>query len=260
MSLFYFEYLLIIVIIIGIVDSKMKEPPIEVWDKTLTEYFSTHNITNYINIEPQKCLNNESYYLFVMQTILKYKDTNEEVETLGYTGFCLQEYNITSVEHSLINYYYLWDKSNMNSSSLIEVKKLNQENVYLKDLNNIKLKFAGALIVLYLFFVLIVTIFPKKIDDKYNLKELERVKKEREEDNNKENNIDNINNDDYDDNYNLLKIKNDEDKPPADIIVDLANDKNYELSENISNLNRNSVNDENFKKESVMKVKKKKNH
>ena len=248
MSLFHFEYLLILISIIAIVESKMKEPPIEEWDKTLTEYFSTHNITNYINIEPQKCINNESYYLFVMQTILKSKDTNEEVETLGYTGFCLKEYNITAVEHTLINYYYLWDKSNMNSSSLIEVKQLNQENTYLKDLNNIKLKFVGALIILYLFFVLIVTIFPKKIDDKYNLKELERVKKEREEDNNSDNNIDNINNDDYDENYNLLKIKNDEDKPPADIVVDLASDKNFEMSENISNLNKNSVNDENFKK------------
>ena len=242
-----FLFLLILISIISIKESKMKDPPIRIWDKQLTEFFSTHNISNYIDIGPKKCLNNESYYLFVMQTILKYKDTDDEVETLGYTGFCLNDYNITPVEHSLINFYYIWDKSNMNSSSLIEVKKLSQENEYLKDKKNIKFKFIGALIILYLFFVIIVTMFPKKIDDKYNLKELERIKREREEDNNSDNNINNINNDDYEDNYNLLKIKNDEDKPPADIIIDLASDKNHEISENISNLNRNSVNEENKK-------------
>ena len=245
--LFNLQYLFTFFSIICLSKSKMINPPIQVWDQKLSEFFSTHNISNYINIGPKKCLNNESYYLFVMQTILKFKDTEDEVETLGYTGFCLKDYNISPVEHSLINYYYLWDKSNMNSSSLIEVKKLNLENEYLKDANNFKLKFVGALIILYLFFILVVTIFPKKIDDKYNLKEYERLKKEREEDNNSGNNIDNINNDDdYDDNYNLLKIKNDEDKPPADIILDFASDK-HEISENISNLNRNSVSDENKK-------------
>ena len=246
---FYLEYSLIIISLIKFGEMKMKYPPIEVWDKPLNEYFSNHNISNYINIEPKKCLNNESYYLFVMQTILKFSESNEEMETLGYTGFCLEEHNITPVEYSLVNYYYLWDTSNMNSSSLIEVEKLSQENESLKSKNiniNIRLKFFGAIIILYLFFVITVTLFPKKVDDKYNFKEYERVKKEREEDNNSDNNIDNINNDDNDnDNYNLLKIKNDEDKPPADIIVEFRSDKNYEMSEKISNLNRNSVNEEN---------------
>ena len=243
--LFYLIHIYIIISIITKSENAMKKPPIELWDKTLSEYFSTHNFSNYINIEPKECLNNESYFLFVMQTILKY--TDEEVETLGYTGFCLNDYNITPVEHSLINYYYIWDKSNMNSSSLIEIKKLNQKNEYLEDKNNIKLKFFGALIILYLFFIITVTIFPKKIDDKYNLKEYERLKKEREEDNNSDNNIDNINNDDY----NILNINNDEDKPPADIIIglDSNNNNNYDISENISNLNRNSDANEDNKKE-----------
>ena len=243
--LFNLEYLLVIISLVKLGECKMKYPPIEIWDKTLNEYFSTHNISNYINIEPKKCLNNESYYLFVMQTILKFSESKDEIETLGYTGFCLKEHNVTPVEYSLLNYYYLWDTSNMNSSSLIEVQKLNQENENLKNKTlNIRLKFLGAIIILYLFFVIIVTLFPKKIDDKYTLKEYERVRKEREEDNNSDNNIDNINNDDND-NYNLIKIKNDEDKPPADIIADLGSDKNYEISENISNLNRNSANEEN---------------
>ena len=101
--IFYLEYFIIIFSLLNIVNNKMKNPPIEIWDKTLSEYFSNHNISNYINIEPKKCINNESYYLFVMQTILKFNDVNDEVETLGYTGFCLKEYNITPVEHSLIN-------------------------------------------------------------------------------------------------------------------------------------------------------------
>ena len=175
--LFNLQYLFIFFSIICLSKSKMINPPIQVWDQKLSEFFSTHNISNYINIGPKKCLNNESYYLFVMQTILKFKDTDDEVETLGYTGFCLKDYNISPVEHSLINYYYLWDKSNMNSSSLIEVKKLNLENEYLKDAYNFKLKLVGVLIILYLFFILIVTMFPKKIDDEYNLKEYERLKK-----------------------------------------------------------------------------------
>ena len=105
-KLFSFKYLFIIISVFVLSKSKMKDPPIKLWDKTLSEYFSTHDISNYINIEPKICLNNESYYLFVMQTILKFPDTKEEVETLGYTGFCLKEYNFTPVEHSLINYNY----------------------------------------------------------------------------------------------------------------------------------------------------------
>ena len=246
--IFKIQYLFIITSLINVMESKMKNPPIQIWDKTLSEYFSTHSISNYINIESKTCQNNESYYFFVMQTILKFNDTKDEVETLGYTGFCLKEYNISPVEHSLINYYYIWDKSNMNSSSLIEVKKLSQNKKQINDKNSMKFKFFGTLIILYLFFIIIVTIFPKKINDKYNLKELERVKREREEeDSNSNNNIDNINNDNYD-NYNLLNIKNDEDKPPADIIVDFSNEKNFtNLSENMSNLNRNSITDENKK-------------
>ena len=246
--IFKIQYLFIIASLINVMESKMKNPPIQIWDKTLSEYFSKHNISNYINIEPKTCQNNESYYFFVMQTILKFNDTKDEVETLGYTGFCLKEYNISPVELSLINYYYIWDTSNMNSSSLIEVKKLNQNKKEITDKNSMKFKFFGTLIILYLFFIIIVTIFPKKINDKYNLKELERVKREREEeDSNSNNGIDNINNDNYD-NYNLLNVKNDEDKPPADIIVDFSNEKNFtNLSENMSNLNRNSITDENKK-------------
>ena len=243
-KLFYLIHLYILISVIIKSESKMKVPPIKLWDKTLKEYFSTHNFSNYINIKPQQCLNNQSYYLFVIQTLLKFSE--EEVETLGYTGFCLNDYNITPIEHSLINYYYIWDESNMNSSSLIEIKKLNQKNEYLEDKNNIKLKFFGALIILYIFFVIIVTLFPKKVDDKYNLKEYERLRKEREEDNNSENNIDNINNDDY----NILNIKNDEDKPPADIIIGLGSNSNnnYDIPDTISNLNRNSDTNEDNKK------------
>jgi hypothetical protein len=215
----------------------MKNPPIQIWDEKLNEYFSSHNISNFINIEPKKCDINESYYLFVIQTLLKMNDIDDEVETLGYTGFCLKEYNITPVEHSLINYYYLWDKSKMNSSSLIEIKKINK-SIYLNEKNSIKLRLFGAAIILYLLFVLIVTIFKKKVDDKFNLKEYERIRKEREEDDN--NNADNINNDNNDNNDNLL---NNEDKPPADIIIDLSNDKNYKsISRNISNLDGESIN------------------
>ena len=168
-------FILILMFIIS--EFKLKDPPIDIWDSTLSKFFSTHNFSNYINIEPKQCLNNESYYLFVMQTILKFTDIKEEVETLGYSGFCLNDYNTTPVEHSLLNYYYIWDKANMNSSSLIEIKKLNLNNEYLKDKNNIKLKFCGAVIILYLFFVITVTLFPKKVNDKYNLKEYERLKK-----------------------------------------------------------------------------------
>ena len=50
------------------VQNKMKNPPVPIWDNTLSEYFSTHNSTNYINIEPKFCLNNESLYFFVIQT------------------------------------------------------------------------------------------------------------------------------------------------------------------------------------------------
>ena len=234
---FYIESLIVIFSIINSVENKMKNPPIQIWDEKLNEYFSSHNISNFINIEPKKCDINESYYLFVIQTLLKMSDIDDEVETLGYTGFCLKEYNITPVEHSLINYYYLWDKSKMNSSSLIEIKKINK-NIYLNEKNSIKLRLFGAAILLYLLFVLIVTIFKKKVDDKFNLKEYERIRKEREEDDN--NNADNINNDNNDYNDNLL---NNEDKPPADIIIDLSNDRNYKsISRNISNLDGESIN------------------
>ena len=55
--------------------------------------------------------------------------------------------------------------------------------------------------------MIISTAFPKKIEDKYNIKEFERIKKEREsDDEDNDNNIDNINNDDYNNNYNLLKL------------------------------------------------------
>ena len=107
MSLLFNLQIYIFISIICLSESKMVNPPIRSWDKQLSEFFSTHNISNYINIGPKKCLNNESYYLFVMQTILKFKDTEDEVETLGYIGFCLKDYNISLVEHSLINYYYI---------------------------------------------------------------------------------------------------------------------------------------------------------
>ena len=94
----------------------------------------------------------------------------------------------------------------MNSSSLIEIQNLDKLP-YSKDKFNIKMKLFGSILIIYLIFVIISTIFPKKIVDKYNIKEFERIKKEREEDEEDNNNIDNINNEDYSNNYNLFKIK-----------------------------------------------------
>ena len=240
---FYSFYLSIILSLISFSLNEMEKPPIKVWDKTLSEYFTTHNETNYINIEPKICLNNESLYLFVMQTILKIEGIKDDAETLGYTGFCLQRHNSTSIEQSLINYYYLWDKGNMNGSSLIEIQNLN-EGPNVKDKYHIRMKFFGAILILYFLFMIISTAFPKKIEDKYDIKEYERRKKEREsDDEDNDNNIDNINNEDYNDSYNLFKINNDEDKPPAEIIASsskennkksssLNNSKDYAISEN----------------------------
>ena len=244
--IFYFELLFIIISLINVVKNKMTNPPIKEWDKELSGYFSTHNISNYINIERKQCPINDSYYLFVMKTILKFDDKiNNEVETLGYTGFCLKDHNITPIEHTFINYYYIWDKSNMNSSSLVEIKKLPEKNPEKSE----NFKFFGACILSYFFFIIIVTIFPKKIVDKYNLKEYERVRKEREEEEedniSDSNNINNINNDDY----NSFNIKNEEDKPPADIIPDIASDKNYDLSENYSRSYRKLSNEKKREKE-----------
>ena len=238
---FYALYFFLFLSLINFSQNNMKDPPVPIWDKALTDYFSTHNSTNYINIEPMTCLNNESLYFFVMQTILKIEGIEEDVETLGYTGLCLEEHNSTSLEQVLINYYYLWNQAKMNRSSLVEIQKI-QEAPNSKGLFNVKMKFFFAILVLYLLFVIISTIFPKKIVDKYNIKEFERIKKEREEDeedNNNNNNIDNINNEDYNNNYNAFKINNDEDKPPADIITGLSNDKKYK------SVSSNGSNDEN---------------
>ncbi len=239
----------------------MKEPPVPIWNKTLSEYFSTHNSTNYINIEPRICLNNESLYFFVMHTIIKIEGMEKDAETLGYTGLCLPEYNSSSLDQLLLNFYYLWDEGKMNSSSLIEIQNL--DNIpYSKDKYNIKMKFFGTILIIYLIFVVISTIFPKKIVDKYNIKEFERIKKEREEDEEDNNNIDNINNEDYNNNYNLFKINNDEDKPPADIITGLSNNKNIssvsngsissEKIENDNKINENNREIKNVKKEAPL--------
>ena len=247
--------------LIVFVQNKMKEPPVPIWNKTLSEYFSTHNSTNYINIEPRICLNNESLYFFVMHTIIKIEGMEKDAETLGYTGLCLPEYNSSSLDQLLLNFYYLWDEGKMNSSSLIEIQNL--DNIpYSKDKYNIKMKFFGTILIIYLTFVIISTIFPKKIVDKYNIKEFERIKKEREEDEEDNNNIDNINNEDYNNNYNLFKINNDEDKPPADIITGLSNNKNIssvsngsissEKIENDNKINENNREIKNVKKEAPL--------
>ena len=231
--------------LINIVLNEMKEPPVKIWDKTLSEYFSTHNETNYINIEPKICFNDESLYLFVMQSIIKIEGVKDDAETLGYTGFCLKEHNSTSTEQTLINYYYLWEQGKMNSSSLIEIQNL-EESPNVKNKYHIRMKFLGAILILYLLFIIISTAFPKKIEDKYNIKELERAKRERESDDEDNNsNIDNINNENYN-NYNLFKINNEEDKPPADIITGLSNEKKNNFG---SNEDANSDNEKNIEKD-----------
>ena len=247
---FYSFHLSIILSLISLSFNEMEKPPVAVWDKTLSEFFNSHNETNYINIEPKVCLNNESLYLFVMQTILKIEGIKDDAETLGYTGFCLQEHNSTTIEQSLINYYYLWDKGNMNGSSLIEIQNLN-EGPNIKEKYHIRMKFFGAILIIYFLFMIISTAFPKKIEDKYNIKEFERIKKEREsDDEDNDNNIDNINNDDYNNNYNLFKINNDEDKPPAEIIAGPSKEKNNQSSKlNNSNDFANSENNKNNDKE-----------
>ena len=227
----YVLYLSLILSLFTIVLNEMKEPPVKIWDKTLSEYFSTHNETNYINIEPKICFNNESLYLFVMQSIIKIEGVKDDAETLGYTGFCLKEHNSTSTEQTLINYYYLWEQGKMNSSSLIEIQNLD-ESPNVKNKFHIRMKFLGAILILYLLFIIISTAFPKKIEDKNNFKVYEKMKKERESDDEDNNsNIDNINNENYN-NYNLFKINNEEDKPPADIITGLSNEKKNNFGSN----------------------------
>ena len=184
---FYFLLLSLILPLICPILNEMKDPPVPIWDKTLSEYFSSHNSTNYINIEPKICFNNESLYLFVMQSILKIEGIKDDAETLGYTGFCLPEHNSTSIEQTLINYYYLWDQGNMNSSSIVEIQNLN-ESPNVKNKFHIKMKFFGAILILYLLFMIIATAFPKNVEDPYNIKEFERAKKERESDDEDNNN------------------------------------------------------------------------
>ena len=221
---FYFLFLSLFFSLINLALNEIIDPPVPIWNKTLSEYFSSHNSTNYINIEPKICFNNESLYLFVMQSIYKIEGIKDDAEVLGYTGFCLQEHNSTSTEQALINYYYLWDQGNMNSSSLIEIQNLN-ESPNVKNKFHIKMKFVGAILILYLLFMIIASAFPKKIEDRYNIKEFERIKKERESDDEDNNsNIDNINNENSN-SYNLFKINNDEDKPPADIITGITNER-----------------------------------
>ena len=125
----------------------------------------------------------------------------------------------------------------------LNIQNLN-EGPNVKDKYHIRMKFFGAILILYFLFMIISTAFPKKIEDKYDIKEYERRKKEREsDDEDNDNNIDNINNEDYNDSYNLFKINNDEDKPPAEIIASsskennkksssLNNSKDYAISEN----------------------------
>ena len=197
----FLEFFSLFLSLLVLTQNKMKDPPVKIWDKALLEYFSTHNSSNYINIEPMTCLNNESLYFFVTHTIMKIEGVENDAETLGYTGLCLPEYNSSSLDQVLLNFYYLWDTSNMNSSSLIEIQNLDKLP-YSKDKFNIKMKLFGSILIIYLIFVIISTIFPKKIVDKYNIKEFERIKKEREEDEEDNNNIDNINNEDYRNNYN----------------------------------------------------------
>ena len=239
---FHLLYISLFFSLIPLIYDKMKNPPIAIWDKTLSDYFTTHNESNYINIEPKICFNNQSLYFFIIQTIIKIEGIKDDLETLGYTGFCLPEYNSTSVEQALLNYYYLWDTGYMNSSTLIEIQNLNEcPNV--KNKYQIKCKFIGAILILYLIFVIISTIFRKKIVDKYNIKELERMKKERESDDEDSNNdSDNINNENYNNSYNLFKINNDEDKPPAEIVANSYNERN-------SNYDAKLINEKNNEKE-----------
>ena len=63
---FYALYFFLFLSLINFSQNNMKDPPVPIWDKALTDYFSTHNSTNFINIEPMTCLNNESLYFFVM--------------------------------------------------------------------------------------------------------------------------------------------------------------------------------------------------
>ena len=170
----YVLYLSLILSLFTIVLNEMKEPPVKIWDKTLSEYFSTHNETNYINIEPKICFNNESLYLFVMQSIIKLEGIKDDAETLGYTGFCLKEHNSTSTEQTLINYYYLWEQGKMNSSSLIEIQNLD-ESPNVKNKFHIRMKFLGAILILYLLFIIISTAFPKKIVEDDSLKQSGRI-------------------------------------------------------------------------------------
>ena len=66
----FLEFFSLFLSLLVLTQNKMKDPPVKIWDKALLEYFSTHNSSNYINIEPMACLNNESLYFFVTHTIL----------------------------------------------------------------------------------------------------------------------------------------------------------------------------------------------
>ena len=59
--LFSYNIFLVFSLLLTYIKNKEKNPPVPLWDKTLSEYFSTHNSSNYIDIEPKICLNNESY-------------------------------------------------------------------------------------------------------------------------------------------------------------------------------------------------------
>ena len=42
------------------------------------------------------------------------------------------------------------------------------------------MKFIGCILIIYFIIIIISTLFPKKVVDKYNIKEFERIKKERD--------------------------------------------------------------------------------
>lgn len=211
-------------------DSTEKQKPIPSWDERLTSHFNKSNISNYIYFDKNNsCIKNynddeiteNSYYLFVIMNSILSEAYNQEVETLGYVGFCLPQHKPNNVETLLINYNYIWSMSKMENSSIVEIEEL-------KKHNNIQHLPLGILLVCFIVFCVIVTLI-NLINQKkknYSIEELEEFRKEREDDN--ENNINNDNDDDF-------NIINNVDEPPADIATKLI--KKNDIAKNKNNKN-----------------------
>ena len=185
-------YLLIFLFCFSKISLKTEIPPIPIWHEYLKHFFEDYNPfptidysfldddknlqLNFNKFEDEKNCKKEgfSYYLFLIQTILIYK---EEVDYRSYLGICLPNYNASELDLVLMTYFYLWENKNLTHSFIIDYETPLIENTGIR----FRAIFFVFILIIYLFLNIYVSIFPSTEIFKSNI-EIEKEKKKTEED------------------------------------------------------------------------------